>query len=130
MWQVQRALATLFRLQPGYELASSGYELPSSAGTKTEDPAKVNGAAKVNGSAKVVVDPEAVANVDLSPVLGATPALVLTRWSCHPGGNPGANPKSTSHKCFLFKVASVGELTKETIYLPLGCLQGGMRCRA
>ena len=74
MWQVHRALATLFRLQPGYELPSSGYELPSSSGTKPGGPAKVNDPAKVNGAARVVVDPEAVANVDLSPVLGATPA--------------------------------------------------------
>ena len=55
------------------------------------------------------------------------------RWpapSCqggsHPGGNPGANLKSISHKCHLFEVAFVWELTKETIHLPLGCLQGGM----
>ena len=124
MWQVQRALATLFRLQPGYELPSSGYELPSSAGTKTEGPAKVNGAVKV------VVDPEAVANVDLSPVLGATPAPVLTRRSCHPGVNPGANFNSIPHKCHLFEVALVWDLTQETICLPLGCLQGGMKLRA
>ena len=43
----------------------------------------------------------------------------------HPGGNPGANLKSISHRCYLFEVAFVWELTKETIYLPLGCLQGG-----
>jgi len=38
----------------------------------------------------------------------------------HPGGNPGANLKSISHKCHLFEVAFVWELTKETIVLPLG----------
>ena len=43
----------------------------------------------------------------------------------HPGGNPGANLKSISHRCCLFEVAFVWELTKETIVLPLGCLQGG-----
>ena len=43
----------------------------------------------------------------------------------HPGGNPGANLKSISHKCYLFEVAFVWELTEETIVLPLGCLQGG-----
>jgi len=42
-----------------------------------------------------------------------------------PGGNPGANLKSISHKCYLFEVAFVWELTKETIGLALGCLQGG-----
>ena len=43
----------------------------------------------------------------------------------HPGGNPGANLKSISHRCYLLKVAFVWELTEETIVLPLGCLQGG-----
>ena len=43
----------------------------------------------------------------------------------HPGGNPGTNLKSISHRCYLFEVAFVWELTKETIVLPLGCLQGG-----
>ena len=37
-----------------------------------------------------------------------------------------ANFKSISHRCHLFEVAFVWELTKETIHLPLGCLQGGM----
>jgi len=41
-------------------------------------------------------------------------------------GNPGANLKSISHKCYLLEVAFVWELTKETIDLPLGCLQGGV----
>ena len=36
-----------------------------------------------------------------------------------------ANIKSISHRCYLFEVAFVCELTKETIHLPLGCLQGG-----
>ena len=44
----------------------------------------------------------------------------------HPGGNPGANLNSISHTCHLrVRVAFVGELTKETIYLPLGCVQIG-----
>ena len=43
----------------------------------------------------------------------------------HTGGNPGTNLKSISHRCYLFEVAFVWELTKETIHLPLGCLQGG-----
>ena len=43
----------------------------------------------------------------------------------HPGGNPGANLKSISHRCHPILVAFVWELTKETIHLPLGCLQGG-----
>ena len=43
----------------------------------------------------------------------------------HPGGNPGANSKSISHRCYLFEVAFVWGWTKETIDLALGCLQGG-----
>ena len=43
----------------------------------------------------------------------------------HPGGNPGANLKSITHRCYLILVAFVWELTKETIYLPLGYLKGG-----
>jgi len=45
----------------------------------------------------------------------------------HPRGNPEANLKSISHRCHPILVAFVWELTKETIYLPLGCLQGGLR---
>ena len=47
----------------------------------------------------------------------------------HPGGNPGANLKSISHRCHPILVAFAWELTKETIVLPLGCLQGGKRPR-
>ena len=43
----------------------------------------------------------------------------------HLGVELGANLKSISHRCHLFEVAFVWELTKETIHLPLGCLQGG-----
>ena len=43
----------------------------------------------------------------------------------HPGFELRANLSSISHKCHLFEVAFVWELTKETIHLPLGCLQGG-----
>jgi len=38
-----------------------------------------------------------------------------------PGGNPGANHKSISHRCHPILVAFVWDLTKETIDLPLGC---------
>ena len=47
----------------------------------------------------------------------------------HPGDNQGANLKSISHGSYLFEVAIVWELTKETIVLPLGCLQGGCAAR-
>ena len=43
----------------------------------------------------------------------------------HPGVDLKANRKSISHRCHLFEVAFVWDLTKETICLPLGCLQGG-----
>ena len=47
------------------------------------------------------------------------------RSSHHPGSNPGENLKSISHRCHPILVAFVWELSKETIHLPLGCLQGG-----
>ena len=43
----------------------------------------------------------------------------------HPGVELRANLKSISHRCHLFEMAFVWEVTKETIQLPLGCLQGG-----
>ena len=39
----------------------------------------------------------------------------------HLGGNPGANPQPISHRCYLFEVAFVWELTKKNIHLPLSC---------
>jgi hypothetical protein len=44
----------------------------------------------------------------------------------HPGGNPRENLKSISRRSYFREVALEWELTKETIYLPLGCLQGGL----
>ena len=38
----------------------------------------------------------------------------------HPGVELRANLKSVSHRCYLFEVAFVWELTKEIIHLPLG----------
>ena len=35
--------------------------------------------------------------------------------------------ESVAHRCCLFEVAFEGELTTETIHLPLSCLQGGLR---
>jgi len=46
--------------------------------------------------------------------------------SHHPGGNPGANLTSISNRCYLREAAFKWELTKETIHLPLGCLQDGV----
>ena len=43
----------------------------------------------------------------------------------HPEVELRANLKKISHRCHLFEVAFAWELTKETIHLPLGCLQGG-----
>ena len=49
----------------------------------------------------------------------------LTFDPSHPGGNPVANLRSISLRCYPILVAFAWELTKETIDLPLGCLQGG-----
>ena len=46
-------------------------------------------------------------------------------WGDKVGGNPGANLSSISHRCYLFDIAFVWELTEDTIVLPLGCLLGG-----
>ena len=43
----------------------------------------------------------------------------------HPGGNPGTNLNSMSHRYQVRQVAFDWELTKETMYLPQVCLQGG-----
>ena len=37
------------------------------------------------------------------------------------------SPTDTTSSCYLFEVAFVWELTKETIVLSLGCLQGGVQ---
>ena len=78
-----------------------------------------------------------------APRLGSLALRLQPRWTLdewileiHPGVELRANLKSMSHKChlevksishrcYLFEVAFVWELTKETIHLPLGCLQGG-----
>ena len=44
----------------------------------------------------------------------------------HPGVELRTNLKSISHRCHIFEMAFVWELTKDTIHLPLGCLQGGL----
>ena len=51
--------------------------------------------------------------------------IYLERELAGPGGNTGANRKSIFHRCHPILVAIIWELTKETIDLPLGCLQGG-----
>ena len=43
----------------------------------------------------------------------------------HPGGNLGLNLESISHRCHPILVAFAWQVTKETINLPLECLQGG-----
>ena len=50
---------------------------------------------------------------------------ILQLKARHPGGNPGANLKSISHRCHPILVAFVWALTHETIHFPLGCIQGG-----
>ena len=44
----------------------------------------------------------------------------------HPGVELRANLKSISNRCSLWKIAFEGTLTKETIYLLLGCLLGAV----
>jgi len=49
------------------------------------------------------------------------------RSTIRPGGNPGANLKSISHRCYLREVAFEWESTKTSIHLLLACPQGGVR---
>ena len=56
-------------------------------------------------------------------IIEGTKTFVLHR---RPGVALRANLKSIPHRCHLFEVAFVRELTEETIHLPLGCLQGGV----
>ena len=58
--------------------------------------------------------------------LGMRERRGLLGWQSHLGGNPGADIKSISHICYLREVSYGYELTKSTIHLPLGCLQGGV----
>ena len=64
------------------------------------------------------------------PKAGWSPKVLVQRVDVsrpapHPGGNPGASLESISHICYFREVAFEWELTKETIFLPLRCLQGG-----
>ena len=47
------------------------------------------------------------------------------RWGPTLETTQGQISSQISHRCYLILVAFVWELTQETIYLPLGCLQGG-----
>jgi len=69
--------------------------------------------------------------------LQVVPSLLASVTGCtcrfqtlhHPRGNPRANLKSIPHRCYFRVVASEWEWTEETIYLPLGCLQGGFELK-
>jgi len=64
--------------------------------------------------------------VGLPPLLSLRGGMPRLEQVPQPGVELRANLKSISHRCHLFEVAFVWEMTKETIHLPLGCLQGGM----
>ena len=53
-----------------------------------------------------------------------TPDVPPFMPALHPGGDPGANLKSISHRCHPILVAFIWELTKENLDLPLGRLHG------
>ena len=128
---------------PAEEGAAEGSEVPAAAAQEEEAP----GAEAAAPAEAAGMDPETFAggegeNSQASYNLKRLNAVVnkignadheyqevLSPFSRppHPGGNPGANLKSISHRRYLFEVAFVWELTKETIHLPLGCLQGGPR---
>ena len=59
-------------------------------------------------------------------MIGEGPSELIGTPPSHPEVELRANLRSVSHKCLLFEVAFVWEMTKETIRLPMGCLQGGL----
>jgi hypothetical protein len=67
-----------------------------------------------------------VLRANWSPLLLSKAPIFGNRYS-HPGRNRGEDLNSISHRCHLREVDCVWGLTKETISLPLGCLQGGPR---
>ena len=60
--------------------------------------------------------------VQTNPLPLQTTLFPLQKTPHQPGGNPGANLKSISHRCHPILVAFAWELPEETINLPLGCL--------
>ena len=66
--------------------------------------------------------------VDAAPSIASLPLMHRAAHMSHPGVELRANLKLISHRCHFFEVAFVWVLTKETIDLPLGCLQGGWMC--
>ena len=63
--------------------------------------------------------------VAASSKASAARLIVANRLPSHSAGNPGANLKSIPHRCYPILTAFEWELTKHTIDVPLGCLQGG-----
>ena len=51
---------------------------------------------------------------------------VSSKHTSHPGGTQWANLNTIFHRCYLREVIFEWELTIETIYLPMGGLQGGV----
>ena len=45
--------------------------------------------------------------------------MLTFAYSSHPGGNSGSNLKANTHRCYLREEEFEGELTDETICLPL-----------
>ena len=109
----------------------AGGMAPEGGDKRMDDGGEASGG--LGGAGGVGVDEErGERRTSVQPTAGACPAPSRksppprhSRSSSHPGGDPGANLKSISHRCYLWEVAFEWELTKETIYLPLGCLQGG-----
>ena len=48
---------------------------------------------------------------------------LCSRNPLHPGDNPGTDFEPIPHRCYPILVAFVWQLIKETVYLPMSCLQ-------
>jgi len=70
----------------------------------------------------VVLGGGAVSYAGVTPVWfkGSTRNAADVAGNSHPGVELRVNLKSISHRCHLFEVEFVWELTKATIHLPLG----------
>ena len=120
VWQIKNGYA---RPRPSCQPHSPQF---ASKEISTENPADMS-VSKMSGHRAILIECPENRWTDLRSLLIKVawhPCNELPEILPHPGGNPGANLESISHRCYLREVAFEWDLTKETIYLPLGCLQG------
>ena len=98
---------------------STGFSWGKEGGKYSSPGDRHTGSALAEGSA------HALYGAEVAGIMARDHPKVRKQSTHHFGGDLGANLKSISHRYYLREVAFGWELTKETIHLPLGCLQGG-----